>query len=298
VTHGDVSRTGALLVVAGAALFGTIGTARVLGPAADAAAVGSLRLLLAAALLMLLAAPRALATVVGSLRIPAVWVAGIAQAAFNLTFLSAVVHAGVAVGTLVAIGCTPILTGVLSRRVTRAWAGSTALALVGLTLLLSDGVGGEVTWIGLLAALGASASYATYIVASSRAAPAQDTTARIAAIFSVAAVVLAPALFISRLGWAVTWPGSLMLVYMAAFATVLAYSAFNRGLHSVSPSTAATLGLTEPLVAALLGVVVLDERLSPLSWVGAGVVLTALLLMVRTTRGAGTEQARAVAEAH
>ncbi|MBA2698580.1 MAG: EamA family transporter, partial [Nocardioidaceae bacterium] len=43
-------------------------------------------------------------------------------------------------------------------------------------------------------------------------------------------------------------------------------------------------GLVEPLVAAVLGVVVLDERLSLLAWCGAALVLGALLVMVRVSR--------------
>lgn len=290
-------RSGALLVVGGAALFGTIGTARVLGPDADAASVGALRLALAAGLFLALAAPAGVLPLREAFRVPAVWCAGVAQAAFNVTFLNAVVHAGVAIGTLVAIGCTPILTGLLSRRVSRSWAAATALAILGLTLLLSDGLGDEVSWLGLGFALGASASYATYIVASSHAVTPRGTSSRLAATFVVAALVLLPALFLAPLDWAATWSGAAMVAYLAAVATVLAYNLFNRGLHTVAPGTAATLGLTEPLVAAVLGVVVLDERLSPVSWLGAGVVLVALVLMIRASQPRSTEQL-ALAETH
>ncbi len=114
-------------------------------------------------------------------------------------------------------------------------------------------------------------------------------TAKLAGIFTVAAAVLAPALLLWPLDWSRTPSGLAMVVYMAVAATVVAYSLFNRGLRSVPPGSAATLGLTEPLVAALLGVAVLHEVLSPLSWVGAGVVLVALAVMVRTTRRAEVE---------
>ena len=283
--------------MAGAALFGTIGTARVLGPDAAAASVGALRLLLAAALLLLLAAPAGVEQLRLAVRMPAIWCAGLAQAAFNITFLNAVVHAGVAIGTLVAIGCTPILTGLLSRHVSGPWAAATALAIVGLVLLLSDGLGDEVSWLGLGFALGASASYATYIVSSSHATTPVDTTSRLAVIFSVAALALLPGLFVAPLDWVASRSGVVMTIYLAGVATVLAYSLFNRGLHSVAPGTAATLGLTEPLVAAVLGVVVLEEQLTHLSWAGAGIVLVALALMIRTTKPQRAE-AQAVAETH
>jgi len=282
-----------VLVIAAAALFGTIGTARVLGPEAPSASVGAVRLVIAAGLLLLLAAPHGWASLVAAWRLRAVWIAGLAQAAFNLTFLGAVTRTGVAVGTLVAIGCTPILTGLATRQLSRAWLVATGLALVGLAALLSEGLRSGVTVSGVVLALGASASYATFILSSAALDHSDvDMTAKLAAIFTVAAAVLAPALLLSPLDWSRTASGLAMVVYMAVAATVVAYSLFNRGLRSVAPGSAATLGLTEPLVAALLGVAVLHEQLSPLSWTGAGVVLLALAVMVRTTHRAESEPSR------
>jgi DME family drug/metabolite transporter len=291
------ARAGALLVVGGAALFGTIGTARVLGPDADAASVGALRLTVAALALLALASSADLYRLRRAFRSPAVWIAGLAQAAFNVTFLNAVVHAGVAIGTLVAIGCTPILTGLLSRHISGAWAAATGMAIVGLVLLLSDGLGDEVSWLGLWFALGASASYATYIVASARDATPEDTMSRLAAIFTLAALALLPALLVTSLDWVSSWAGVLMTAYLALVATVLAYGLFNSGLSAVPAGTAATLGLTEPLVAAVLGVVVLDEHLSPMSWLGAIIIVVALALMIRATHQQ-SRTAQALSEAH
>lgn len=279
------SSRGALLVVAAAALFGTIGTARALGPDAPAASVGAVRLVIASALLLLLAAPAGLPALRAAWRRPAVWIAGAAQAAFNLTFFAAVTRTGVAVGTLVAIGCTPILTGLASRHLTRSWLLATGLALAGLATLLSEGFDAGVTWTGLGFALGAAASYATFILSSAAlTGSAAGTRVNLAAIFTVAAAALAPALLLTSLDWVTAPSGLAMVAYLAVAATVGAYSLFNRGLESLRPGTAATLGLTEPLVAAVLGVVVLGERLSTVGLLGAVVVLAGLLVMVRTTR--------------
>jgi drug/metabolite transporter, DME family len=281
----STARRGAPLVLAATALFGTIGTARVLGPDANSASVGAARLLIAAGLLLALAAPHGWSALRSSWALPGVWAAGVAQAAFNVTFLGAVTRAGVAVGTLVAIGCTPILTGLASRQLSRSWVVATALALVGLTALLSQGIRGSVTLPGVLLALGAAASYATFIVSSASLSQSPvDISVKLAAMFSVAAVLLAPALLVFPLDWAGSAAGAAMIAYLSVAATVLAYNLFNRGLRSLAPGSAATLGLTEPLVATVLGVVVLGERLSPLGWVGAAVVIVALTVMVRATR--------------
>jgi drug/metabolite transporter, DME family len=276
------AHAGTLYVVGGAALFGTIGTARLLGPSAPETSVAAVRLAIAAVLLLALASGHGLGSLGAAWRLRPVWVAGLAQAAFNVTFLSAVTQAGVAVGTLVAIGCTPILTGLLSRHITRAWLGATAMAITGLVLLLSQGLGQEVSVAGLAWSLGASLCYATYITASTALAPSElKMETKLTAIFVIAAVCLSPALGLSPLTWLASGSGIAMVVYLAVATNVMAYSLFNRGLRTVAPGTAATLALTEPLIAAVLGVVVLGERLSALSWLGAAVVLVALVVMIR-----------------
>ncbi|MGI8888344.1 MAG: EamA family transporter [Nocardioidaceae bacterium] len=277
--------SGALLVVAGAALFGTIGTARLLGPEAPAISVGVVRLLLAAAVLIALAWTHGRQQLFAAWCLPAVWVAGVSQAAFNVTFFGAVTRAGVAIGTLVAIGCTPILTGLLARRFPPGWLAATSLALAGLVALLSGGFDHGVTVSGLLFALGASASYSGYILSSAALARSSlEMDSKLAAIFTVAALCLTPGLLLYPLDWAATGGGIAMAAYLGVPATVLAYHLFNRGLRLIEPGPAATLALTEPLVAALLGVVVLGERLTPLSWLGAATVLAALVVMIVVSR--------------
>jgi DME family drug/metabolite transporter len=281
----SASSAGAWFVVTGAALFGTIGTARALGPDAPAGSVSAIRLLVAAVIFVLLAIPYGRQSLAAAFRVPSIWVAGLAQAAFNVTFFTAVTQAGVAVGTLVAIGCTPVLTGLLSRQISRGWLAATGFAMIGLVALLSDGLGHGVTVVGVACSLGASLSYASFILASSAGSHSHlELSPRLAAIFVIAAAALAPALLLYDLSWAATASGAAMLAYMAIGGTVLAYNCFNRGLRTVAPGTAATLGLTEPLVATLLGVVVVGERLGPVSWVGAVIVFASLLLMVRLSQ--------------
>lgn len=274
---------GAVLVVAAAALFGTIGTARVLGPPAPAASVGAARLLLAAVVLVTLAVPWLQAGAWrAELRRPATLAAGAAQALFQLTFLAAVVLTGVAVGTLVAIGSAPLIAGALSRRVSRQWAGATAVAATGLVLLVLGGGGARLSAPGLLLALGAGASYATYTVATSRAVAAgAEPPATTAMAFTVSAVLLAPALALTDLRWIWAPSGVVMVLYLALVPTALAYLLFSRGLRTVPAATASTLGLAEPVVASALGVLVLGERLRPLGWAGAVLVLAGLLLASR-----------------
>ncbi len=274
---------GAASVLCAAALFGTIGTARVLGPDAPAAAVGAGRVAIAAVVLLALAGPdlrggRAWLEV----RRGATLVAGVAQAAFQVTFLGAVVLTGVAVGTLVAIGSAPLFAGLLSRRVSSRWAVATTVAVGGLVLLVLGAGGARLTVGGTALALGAGLSYAAYTVATGRAVAAGAVPrATTALAFTVAAVVLAPALVVAGTGWLRAPSGALMVLYLALVPTALAYRLFAHGLRQVAASTASTIALAEPVVAAVLGVVVLHEHLAPAGWAGAALVLVALTLASR-----------------
>lgn len=281
------SRSGAAtLVLSGAALFGTIGTAQVLGPDVPAPQLAAARLLLAAPLFLVVAvATGHLAALSVMWRHPPTWWAGLGQAGFNLCFLAAMTEAGVAVGTLVAIGATPILTGLASRHVSRLWLGATSIAVTGLVLLVGAQMdtSSAPSVLGVVLALGASASYATYILAGKASgARGLETQPYLAASFMVAAVLTLPLLFAGDLTAMTTPSGVLLVVYLAVVPTVVAYSLFNRGLHGVRSSTASTLGLIEPVVAAALAVLLVGERLSPLGVVGALLIVTGLLLIVRS----------------
>lgn len=277
----------ALLVLAGAALFGTVGTAQALGPDVPAASLASARMLLTGVLLVLVAVAAGWRSgiMVAARQSPA-WFAGLGQGAFNLCFLAAMNDAGVAVGTLVAIGATPVITGLLARHVTRLWLVATSVAVAGLALLVlgQHGTATAGSPLGVLLALGAAASYATYILAGNAAqVRGLETQSFLAASFSVAALVTLPWLLLGELGWVWSSGGALLLGFLVLVPTMLAYSLFNRGLRGVRSSTASTLALVEPVVAATLALTVLGERLTPLGLLGGVLVLLGLLLIVRST---------------
>lgn len=132
---------GSGLALVSAALFGTNGTARALGPEVNPAVVGAARLMLGALALTIAAV---LFEGVSSLRATLVppkarrWLltAAFATALYQVTFFGAVARAGVALGTVVAIGSAPIFTGLLSSmttgdRLTVRWGTATALAVIG-----------------------------------------------------------------------------------------------------------------------------------------------------------------------
>ncbi|GHH18674.1 DMT family transporter [Streptomyces rubradiris] len=79
-----------------------------------------------------------------------------------------------------------------------------------------------------------------------------------------------------------TRSGLLVAGYPALVPMALAHLLFGRGLGHVTASTAATLILLEPVMAAVLSVVVAGEHVDPLGW--AGIVLVGVGLLILDDR--------------
>jgi drug/metabolite transporter, DME family len=289
---------GAVAVLAGAAAWGSTGTAAHFAPAgASSVSIGSARIALGGLLLLLTAlwtAPgrrsvRGLVASSGAIR-GALVLAAAAVSGYQLCFFTAVKTTGVAIGTVVAIGSAPVFTGLLSRltggpRLDRRWMLATAAAVAGCTVLVTGGhsAGGHSTGArpaGVALALGAGFCYAVYAVAAARLISAGNPeTAVMGLLFGGGAVLLAPVLAASSTGWLLSARGLAVTGYLGVVTTVLAYLAYGRGLRTVSAPVAVTLGLAEPVVAAMLGLIVLGEHLSGPAIVGlilVGLALAAL----------------------
>ena len=97
----------------------------------------------------------------------------------------------------------------------------------------------------------------------------------IAASLLGGALVLCPA-FIYPASGLVSVHGVLLTAWLGLVSTALAYALFVRGLRGVPASTAGTLSLAEPLVAVALAVLLLSERLAPISVAGGCLLLAGI----------------------
>ena len=278
-------------------LFGTTGTARALGAkSASALGVGAARLAVGGAVLVVLAR---------SVRRPAKlpWrllvVAGTLTAVYQLAFFAGLDRAGVAVGTVVTIGSGPPLAGALAMlaghgRPSRRWMLATALAVAGVIRLASPG-SGRVALVGIVLALVSGSGYAGYTVVAKelirRGVPGRVV---IAWAFGIGGLLLSPALLLTEPGWLATPKGALTALYLGLVPTAVAYVLFARGLAHLSAATVTTVVLAEPVVASLLGVLVLGEHLDAAKVLGCALVLAGLLV-VATDRAAEPEPVTTVA---
>jgi drug/metabolite transporter, DME family len=268
-------------VLTAAVLFGTTGTAQALGPDAEPLAIGAARIIVGAALLLLIAVVTKRARLgAGSRKL--VLASGVFVAVYQASFFAAVADTGVAVGTVVALGSAPAFTGLFARvftgeRLDRRWFAATGLALAGVVLLTLGGSGGEISAPGIGLALTAGAGYAGYAVAGKRLMDQGATPEGLmAAVFTTGALVLSPVLlFIPTTGLA-SGEGAALALYLGAFPTALAYVLFAKGLQKIGPGETSTLTLAEPVTAMVLGLLVLSEQPGLIPLVGAALVLAGL----------------------
>ena len=270
-------------VLLAAVLFGTTGTAQTLGPAgASPLTVGAARIVVGGA--MLAAVALVLGRPMSGRMSPAlVLLAGVAIAAYQLTFFEAVHRAGVAFGAVVAIGSGPVVTGVVERMVGGAWPGwrwvlATVLAVCGIVVLSTAGTADtHASTTGIALALASGGAYAGYTFIAKRLLRDGATPASVmGAAFGVAAVMLLPVLLLGDSAWLHRSRGIELAAYLALGPTVLAYILFAHGLRRLSASETTTIVLAEPVTAAVLAVVVLHERLGVGAAVGIALVLTGI----------------------
>ena len=275
---------GAVSVLGAAALFGTSATSlALLSPGAPGPSVAAMRLLVGSLGLLAFAWWRGHGAGVRRLwRRPLAWLMGLAVAGYQAFFFIGTGRTGVAVGTLVSLALAPFLAGVLGWVLREGapgwvWAGSTVIAVAGVTLLLSGGVS-EPDPLGALAAAGAGGCYAVYTVVGVRLSrEGGNPSAVLASSFSIGALLLLPAALASTWWWSPS--GVVAVLWLGLGATTAAYLLFGVGLAVLQPGHIATLNLLEPAVATLLGVVVVGETLGLLGWIGCILVFAALALL-------------------
>lgn len=278
-------RNGIWLVLSAAVLWGTTGTAQALAPeGAEPASIGTIRLVLGGLALLAFAIWR------GALRREDHWplratlVAAASMAAYQLLFFAGVARTGVAVGTIIGIGSSPILAGVIGYAVLKErpgsrWAIATLLAVTGCVILVGAGESIKSDAFGILLAIGAGGAYAMFTVFSKSLLKDKPPEAVMAVTFCLGALILLPVFLRVDFSWLTEPRGIAVALHLGLVTVAVAYSLFAQGLLRVPVATAATLTLAEPLTAGFLGVVLLGEQLSITAAIGVLLIFAGLVLL-------------------
>jgi DME family drug/metabolite transporter len=283
-------------VLAAAVLFGTTGTSQALGPpAATSLGIGAVRLVVGAIALAAIARLRRPGYERSWRRhAPTLLLGGVAVAVYQLGWFAGLRRTGVALGTVVGIGSGPVMAGLLHlargrRGLSLAWVAGTAVTVLGAGLLAARGAGASsADPTGLALTLGAVLGYVLYVEAAQRAIRGGlDAEGTMAAMFGAGAVLLAPLLAIEPVAWLASPRGAAMALHLGVVTIGVAYTLYGWGLRRLAVPTVVTLTLAEPLTAAVLGTLVLGERLGPAGWLGATLVAAGLLVAARGEAAAG-----------
>ena len=276
---------GAWYVLLAAMLWGTTGTSQALAPpGAGSATIGTARLVIGGLGLLAYALLRGRLKDRRRWPLAATLIAAASMAAYQVFFFAGVARTGVAVGTIVGIGSSPILAGAIAylvrgERPGRRWAIATALAIAGCVLLITSGGDVQVNIGGVFLAIGAGLAYAIFTVASKNLLEEHAPEAVMAVTFCLGALFLLPLIFNDGWNWLREPRGIAVALHLGLVTVAVAYTFFARGLLLVSVATAATLTLAEPLTAATLGVFLLGERLTLPAFVGIVLIFSGLALL-------------------
>ncbi|PKQ25478.1 MAG: EamA family transporter [Actinobacteria bacterium HGW-Actinobacteria-4] len=210
-------------------------------------------------------------------------------AVFEATYFSAINLSSVGLTTLIAIGSAPVMVAAfdwfaLRTRPPRLTVIALVIALTGMVLLLGGSldVGRSGMW-GAALALVTGASFAGVSVVNRHQIPGLPPVLLTGTAFTAGALMLVPFALIAGIGAPADATGWGLVLLLGVVITAFAYIAYLSGLVTVPPFVATIVTLLEPLIAAVLGAIVLSERLGPLGIVG-GIVLGAAVVMLRPQR--------------
>jgi DME family drug/metabolite transporter len=180
-----------------------------------------------------------------------------------------------------------------NRKLTRRWALGALLGVAGAALLCFAGnrTGVETAagnWsvpLGIALGLIAGGTYALYSWSAHRLmGSGVPSRAAMGTVFGLGGLLLMPVLALTGGPLLGSWQNFTVGAYMAIVPMFAGYMLFGWGLASVPASTATSLSLVETVVAAVLAVLIVGERLPVPGWVGAALVLGSLFVLAPPNR--------------
>ncbi|MBC7197077.1 MAG: EamA family transporter [Deferribacterales bacterium] len=279
-------KIGYFLVISAAILWGTTGTSQGLAPdGASSAVLGALRILIGGLILFLYALLKGEKFNKGKWNIKVVFLGITMVACYQLSFFYGVKMAGVAVGTMIGIGSSPIFAGVLAKlfyheNITKGWVISTTLGIIGVVFISLETFNAQINMLGIFLCLLAGLSYTLYTLASKELLKDNSANAVMGVFFLGGAILLLPFLIFGNIKPFFTINGILVILHLGVFATAVSYFLFARGLKLIKISEASTLSLAEPLTATFLGVTILGENPNIYSTLGMFLIFFGLSLLV------------------
>ncbi len=294
------SHSGFIAVLIASILWGTTGTAASYAPNLSPLAIGAIAMG-GGGLLQALLAHKKILDHLPQIKsyYPLLLIGMISVAIYPLAFYSSMHMAGITIGTVVSIGSAPLFTALLEKffdkkALSLKWFISFIFGVIGV-LLLSVGethshgstqsISTDQKTIGIILGLIAALTYSLYSWAAKKMIDrGVDSKASMGLIFGFGALILLPTLFFTGSNLFDESVNLYVVAYMMLIPMFLGYLLFGYALKTISASTATTLTLLEPLVAALFAVLLVGEQLAPIGWAGMVLIFVCLAVLSKTDR--------------
>jgi DME family drug/metabolite transporter len=204
-------------------------------------------------------------------------------------YIASISYSGVSVATLISICAAPVIVALLSalfshERPTLMTFIAFVAAIGGMVLLVQtpaqSSAGAKVSLMGVVLAFLSACGYAGFIFCG-RLLTGRYPSLQISSIaFGTGALLLLVCASATHLALVYPPAGWLIFLYLGAVPTALGYGLFQVGLGSISGTLASIVTMFEPLTAALLAWLLFHEALGPTGWLGAGLLLGAMAIII------------------
>lgn len=277
---------GALLIVASAAGFATLGILIKFAFAAGASitTIMAVRFLLAALCLVIVLRWRGVPLRLGRRGVVELTLMGaVGYGGMSMLFANGIHYLPASLAGLL-LYTYPALVSLLSfllgdERFTGRKGLALVLCLVGMVLVLNASFSGA-RLAGVLSILGAAGIYSCYIVIGNRLLKRLDplvTSVYVCGTAGLAALLFGLAtgsltLLVPPAGW-------LAMLGIAIFPTMVGVIGFFAGLRLVGGTNAAIISTLEPLITIILSALLLGETITPLQGLGGAILLTGVIVL-------------------
>ena len=200
----------------------------------------------------------------------------------SFSYLSAIKYASAGLVALL-LYLYPTFVAILSalflkEKINRVKIIALGLATLG-AALTANPQGGQ--WTGILLALSAAAIYSVYIIVGTGVMQQVSAVQSSMVIFASAGIVYGALTAVNGPHWPVTSAGWLAVAAVTLIATVVPVVTFLAGLKRIGPTDASMLSTLEPVVTVGLAAQFFGEALPPITLLGGGLILAAVLLLTR-----------------
>jgi drug/metabolite transporter (DMT)-like permease len=167
----------------------------------------------------------------------------------------------------------------LNEKLTRVKVIALVIALIGTAFTVGPS-GGQLT--GILLAIAAALIYSVYIIIGANVMKHVSAMQSSAVIFASAGGVYGSLTVFNGAHFPSTDTGWLVILAIVLISTVIPVVAFLAGLERIGPTNAAMLSTLEPVVTVLLAAWLFKDALMPITLVGGGLILVAVVLLTQS----------------